>query len=324
MTVCVDGFNIKTSDYAHRKSGQAPLCAVDPSAIDQLAQIDPSAIQAQITSALPDLSQAIDSSVVMVQMEKISTYVANNVAVVNGGIGVSSFLLGTAVSGKGNAEEIESLEKSIADRESNMEELRLKLNETRKSKDELSSKLTQYEEQMFELENEYEKETGKIKKNFQETLEEEKDKMRAKVRKELQFSMDIKMNKERSEMLQEKLEFVKEVSYEKNLELSNLRFEKFEMEQKQKNMVACLQESENEVEKLRSLKNRKGFWPAEVVGLRIAQSESGKDIERLMKELEEMEKGLTEANEEIKALSTKRNFWSFITKESPKEITEIS
>lgn len=304
MTVCVDGFNIETTQYPHRRSGQAPLYAVDPFAIDQLAQIDPSAIQAQITSALPDF--------------------ANNVAVVNGGIGVSSFLLGTAVSGKGNAEEIKCLEKSIVDKESSMEELRLKLNETRKSKDELSSKFTQYEEQMFELENEYEKETGKIKKNFQETLEEEKDKMRAKVRKELQFSMDIKMNKERSEMLQEKLEFVKEVSYEKNLELSNLRFKNFEMEQKQKNIGARLQESENEVEKLRSLKNRNGFWPAEVVGLRIAQSESDKDIQRLMKELEEMEKGLTEANEKIKALSTKKNFWSFIAKEIPKEITEIS
>merc|ERR1712025_1133086 len=96
-----------------------------------------------------------------------------------------------------------------------LEELRSRLNEALKSEDEMTKKITQYEDQIFELENEYEQETGQLKKAFQDTLEEEKDKLRAKVRRELQFSMDIKMNKERSEMLQEKLDFQKEVSYEK-------------------------------------------------------------------------------------------------------------
>jgi len=174
---------------------------------------------------------------------------------------------------------------------------------------------------MFEMENEYEMETGNMKKNFQATVENEKDKMRKKIKKEMQFSMDLKMNKERSNMLQEKLEFVKEVSFEKNAELSKLRLENAELGRKQKVTGTSLQKSEEEVEKLLSLKNKDAFWPTEMFGLRIQQRQSETDVKRLMEELEEMEIGLAKANEEIKGLNSKKNFWSFITKDDTSEVS---
>lgn len=312
----IKGFVIQPKQSVYGRNRQGPVCAIDPSVVDQLAQIDPSVIQSQVSSALPDLPQVMDSSGLMLQVEKISSVLANNVAIVNCGIGVGSFLLGSAVSGRGNAEIIEGLEKSIADKESIMQDLQTKLGEAQKSEEDLNTKITQFEEQMFETENEYEMETGKMKKKFQADLEKEKDKVRTKIKKEMQFSMDIKMNKERSNMLQEKLEFVKEISFEKNAELAELRFENAEMERQQRITNTSLQKSEEEVVKLLSLKNKDAFWPSEVFGLRIQQSQSEKDIERLTQELEEMEIGLAEANEEIQAFNSKRNFWSFISKES--------
>merc|ERR1711957_790360 len=131
-----------------------------------------------------------------------------------------------------------------------------------------------------------------MKKNFQATVENEKDKMRKKIKKEMQFSMDLKMNKERSNMLQEKLEFVKGVSFEKNAELSKLRLENAELGRKQKVTGTSLQKSEEEVENLLSLKNKDAFWPTKMFGLRIQQRQSETDVKRLMEELEEMEIGL--------------------------------
>jgi len=308
----VDGFITQHRHPAYTHARLEPLFVIDPTAIDQLAQIDPSAIQSQVTNALPNFSQ-ID----------ISTILASNAALVNGGIGVGSFLLGAVVSGKDDKEAIEGLEKSVADQESLMQELRTKLEEAQKSEGDLTTKIVQFEDQMFELENEYEKETGEMKKNFQATLQDEKDKVRTKLKKEMQFSMDIKMNAERSAMLQEKLEFVKEVSFEKNAELSSLRFEKAALARTQKDTQKSLQKSEEEVKKLYSLKNKDGFWPTEMVGLRMQQAESEKDIDRLTKELEKMEEGLAEANEEIEAFNSKKSFWSVFTKEEPKETTEV-
>jgi len=308
----VDGFITQHRHPANTHARLEPLFVIDPTAIDQLAQIDPSAIQSQVTNALPNFSQ-ID----------ISTILASNAALVNGGIGVGSFLLGAVVSGKDDKEAIEGLEKSVADQESLMQELRTKLEEAQKSEGDLTTKIVQFEDQMFELENEYEKETGEMKKNFQATLQDEKDKVRTKLKKEMQFSMDIKMNAERSAMLQEKLEFVKEVSFEKNAELSSLRFEKAALARTQKDTQKSLQKSEEEVKKLYSLKNKDGFWPTEMVGLRMQQAESEKDIDRLTKELEKMEEGLAEANEEIEAFNSKKSFWSVFTKEEPKETTEV-
>jgi len=318
-TFGVEGFITQHKHSAYTKTRLDPLCAIDPTAIQQLAQIDPSAIQSQIGSVLPNIPP-------LSQID-ISSFLASNTALVNGGIGVGSFLLGSAVTGKQNGEVIEGLEKSVADKESTMQELRTKLEEAQKSDEELNTKITQFEDQIFELENEYENETGEMKKNFQATLQDEKDKTRIKIKKEMQFSMDIKMNKERSAMLQEKMEFVKEVSFEKNAELSKLRFEKADLERKENKAQNSLQQSEEEVEKLMSLKNKKGFWPSEVFGLRMQQAESEKDIDRLTKELEEMEEGLAEANEEIEAFNSKKTFWSFIkqdTKEGTKEKTEVS
>jgi len=309
----VDGFVAQHRHSVYTQKRLEPLFVIDPSAIDQLVQIDPSAIQSQVTNALPNFSQ-ID----------ISTVLASNAALVNGGIGVGSFLLGAVVSGKDDKEAIKGLEKSVADQESLMLELRTKLEEAQKSEGDLTTKIVQFEDQIFELENEYENETGELKKNFQATLQDEKDKLRIKLKKEMQFSMDIKMNTERSAMLQEKLEFVKEVGFEKNAELSSLRFEKAALERTQKDTQKSLQKSEEEVKKLFSLKNKDGFWPTEMVGLRMQQAESEKDIDRLTKELEKMEEGLAEANEEIEAFNSKKNFWSFIKKEGTKETTEVS
>jgi len=308
----VNGFIVQ-HHFASKTTKVEPLCAIDPSAINQLAQIDPSAIQSQVSNALPNLSQ-ID----------ISTVLASNAALVNGGIGVGSFLLGAVVSGKDDKEIIEGLEKSVTDQESIMQELRATLEEAKKAEDELNTKITRFEDQVFELENEYENETGELKKQFQATLQDEKDKVRKKLKKEMQFSMDIKMNEERSAMLQEKLEFVQEVSFEKNAELSSLRMEKAALERTQKETQNSLQKSEEEVEKLFSLKNKDGFWPTEMVGLRMQQAESEKDIDRLTEELERMEEELAEANEEIVAFNSKKNFWSFIKKDETKETTEVS
>jgi len=313
VRVGVDGFIAQHRHSVYTQKRLEPLFVIDPSAIDQLVQIDPSAIQSQVTNALPNFSQ-ID----------ISTVLASNAALVNGGIGVGSFLLGAVVSGKDDKEAIKGLEKSVADQESLMLELRTKLEEAQKSEGDLTTKIVQFEDQIFELENEYENETGELKKNFQATLQDEKDKLRIKLKKEMQFSMDIKMNTERSAMLQEKLEFVKEVGFEKNAELSSLRFEKAALERTQKDTQKSLQKSEEEVKKLFSLKNKDGFWPTEMVGLRMQQAESEKDIDRLTKELEKMEEGLAEANEEIEAFNSKKNFWSFIKKEGTKETTEVS
>jgi len=308
LSTVAEGFITQPECSPNGKARCGPLCAIDLSTIDQIAQIDLSGIQSQISTALPDLPQVIESGGVMMQVERLSTALANNAAVVNGGIGVGSFLLGSAVTGKGNAEGIEGLEKSVTDKESALQELRSKLEEAQTSENELNIKITQYEDEMFDSETKFEMETDNIRREFQTTLEREKDKMRKKTKTEMKFTMDLKMNKERSMMLQEKLEYVKDMSLDKNIELSKLRLKNVEMQQKQKTTDASLQQSQDELENLMAMKNEKAFWPKEIFGLRLAQAESGKEIERLTKELEEMDIALVEAKEEIETVDLKKIF----------------
>jgi len=294
--------------------------------VSQVSQLDPSAIVSQVSqldpSALPDLPQVIESAFSgIVQQDTADLSVdflstlrsqfgafVTSAPVVNAGVGVSAFLIGNKF---GNIENKEL--------KTTVEGLQSDLEETQIAEEKLKSEISLYEDQIFELEAEFENGTGELKKSFQDTLAQEKDKIRQKVKKELSFTVDRKMREERSKLLREKREFMQTERFEKTIELSSLRLNKSYLESTAQTMQTTVTELETEVEKFRSLANKKtGFWPVNVINLRMQRSELERNIAKMSDELKVKDSALNDAKEEIEdlnnKLTSKSRFWRFITR----------
>lgn len=248
QNVCTHGSTSKSVSSLAQKT--TSLCAIPPD-LSLISQTDVLAVQ-RVTESMPLILNSftelinnpeqfsIDSYTVQSQVE---TFTAINVYAVNAIIGLSAFLLGNVLP-----------KKRTMELESTVNGLKTQLRESEKSGEDLKNKISHYEDQIFQLENDYEIETGELKKEFQATLEKEKDKERKKVKNEMAFSMKIQMDKERSQMTQEKLEFMEKESFGKSAEFAAVRLEKLRLEQENKNMQRSLADYEAERDSLTSKK----------------------------------------------------------------------
>jgi hypothetical protein len=120
--------------------------------------------------------------------------------------------------------------------------------------------VTDMEEKLFQMDNEFEAETSEFQRTFESRVETEAEKVRAKAKEEYGFTLAIKVQEEREKMLQEKLAFIGTTNAERDVELVQLRLNTLQNNQLNKQLKALLAETQRELETLRSSKSNKGFF----------------------------------------------------------------
>mmetsp|Transcript_32817 Transcript_32817/g.54195 ORF Transcript_32817/g.54195 Transcript_32817/m.54195 type:complete len:213 (-) Transcript_32817:187-825(-) len=130
-----------------------------------------------------------------------------------------------------------------------------------KSEAELADKVMQLEDKLFRMDQEFESQSDKIRKNFDMTLRNELERVRKKVREEYQFTLAIKVQEERSRMLQEKVNFVGSVNGDKDQELVSLRLKQVQVATTNQKLEDALTGAQSELERLQTMASKKSWWP---------------------------------------------------------------
>ena len=122
-------------------------------------------------------------------------------------------------------------------------------------------KVSQLEDQLFKMDQEFETQSGKVQKRFDQKLREELERVRKKVKEEYQFTLDIKVQEERSKMLAEKLDFVGSVNGHKDIELVNLRLKQSQAQSANRKLEEALESAQAELDRIQHLSQQKQWWP---------------------------------------------------------------
>lgn len=117
------------------------------------------------------------------------------------------------------------------------------------------------EDQLFRMDQEFEAQSGKIQKRFDQKLRDELERVRKKVKEEYQFTLDIKVQEERSKMLAEKLDFVGSVNGDKDIELVELRLKQTQVQSTNRKLEEALETAKAELDRIQNLAQQKPWWP---------------------------------------------------------------
>jgi hypothetical protein len=126
---------------------------------------------------------------------------------------------------------------------------------------EMVDKVSQLEDRLYQMDQEFEVQSGRLKKKWDETLRQELERVRQKVKEEYQFTLDIKVQEERSKMLGEKLNLLGSINGEKDVELVNLRLQQSQVKKANEKLEQALEDSKRELDRVLALKDQKNWWP---------------------------------------------------------------
>ena len=112
------------------------------------------------------------------------------------------------------------------------------------------------------MDQEFEAQTDKVKKRYDESMKLELKKVAEKVKEDYRYTLDIRLAEQRQSLLSEKLTFVNNLNGDKELELVNLRLRQGQINNANKKLEDALTQSKLEIEKLSELTRKKsGWWP---------------------------------------------------------------
>lgn len=123
-------------------------------------------------------------------------------------------------------------------------------------------KIKTLEDKLFAMDEEFEQQSAKVKKNFDLTLRNEIEKVTTKLKQDYQFSLDIKLEEAKADMLAEKLDFVNNLTGDKQNELSILRLKQEKLKVDNRKLEEALEQSEKHFEQFKKeVSGSKGWWP---------------------------------------------------------------
>ena len=117
------------------------------------------------------------------------------------------------------------------------------------------------EDRLFDLDQEYEAQTARFKKQYDTKMQEQLESMKEKVKTEYEYKLDMKVEEERSKMLKEKYDFVNSMG-DKQQELFGLRIKQKSIAEANEQLEKALEDSEAELQRLRdeaSKRSKKKF-----------------------------------------------------------------
>lgn len=144
----------------------------------------------------------------------------------------------------------------IQELERTLLESQMALNETRL---ETELKMSQLEDKLFEMDKEYESQTSKFKKRYDNQMRDELEKAKDKIRTDYNFRLAIQTDKLKSEKLMDGLGIIAQ-STDKEAQLSQVRIEKAQLAELNKKLEEALQKSSQELENLKEQASKKSFF----------------------------------------------------------------
>ena len=144
----------------------------------------------------------------------------------------------------------------IQELENALLESQMALNETRR---ETEQKMAQLEDKLFEMDKEYEAQTTRFKKRYDNQMREELEKARDKIRTDYNFRLAIQTDKLKSETLMDGLGIVAK-STDKEAQLSQVRIEKVQLAELNKKLEEALEQSAQELENMKAEASKKSFF----------------------------------------------------------------
>lgn len=130
------------------------------------------------------------------------------------------------------------------------------LNETRLDTE---LKMAQLEDKLFEMDQEYESQTARFKKRYDNQMRDELEKTKEKIRTDYNFSLAIQVDKLKSEKLMDDLGIVAK-STDKEAQLSQIRIEKAKLADLNRNLEDALEKSTLELEQMKLQASKKSFF----------------------------------------------------------------
>jgi hypothetical protein len=128
------------------------------------------------------------------------------------------------------------------------------------SEEEMLDKMTKLEDQLFNMDEEFEMQTTKFQKQYDRQKQVELERITDKLKVDLQYKLEIKLQEERSKSLgQQLVELNGNGISDKQGELSTLRLQQSQIAQANLKLEQALQESTKELDKMRSFQTKKFF-----------------------------------------------------------------
>lgn len=145
-----------------------------------------------------------------------------------------------------------------------IQELERELKTTRaaltSSEEEMMVKMTKLEDQLFNMDEEFEMQTAKFQKQYDRQKQVELERITDKLKVDLQYKLEIKIQEERGKLLgQQLVELNGNGISDKQGELSTLRLQQSQIAQANLKLEQALQESTQELDKMRSFQTKKFF-----------------------------------------------------------------
>ena len=129
-----------------------------------------------------------------------------------------------------------------------------------KSEQAMVTKITDLEEKLFQMDKEYEAQTAKFKRQYDQKLKQDLERITDKIKTDYQFKLDIKVEEEKSKLLSEKLPDISTVTSGKEGELAELRLKQERINQANLQLEQALEQSALELERLQKAASQKRYW----------------------------------------------------------------
>lgn len=127
---------------------------------------------------------------------------------------------------------------------------------------ELVAKITELEDKLFQMDQEYEQATTKFKKQYDLRMKDDLEKITEKMKVDFQYKLEIRLEEQKSKMLQDKLGLVNGLTGGRQEELVDLRIRNSRVQKANEELEQALEASRVELEKLQGgASQKKGWWP---------------------------------------------------------------
>ncbi len=121
-------------------------------------------------------------------------------------------------------------------------------------------KIKELEDKLFLMDEEFERQTEKVRKQYDKRMWDEVARVTEKVKVDYQYKLEIKVEEEKARLLQQQLSLVNQGT--KRGELAELRLKQSQIEENNLLLEQALKESQMELDKIQSLSQaKKGWWP---------------------------------------------------------------
>ena len=119
------------------------------------------------------------------------------------------------------------------------------------------AKMKDLEDKLFTLDAEYEAQTARFKKQYDNKMQEQLKEAKEKIKQDFQYKLDIKVEEERSAMLKEKFDFINSQG-NRSQEIFGLRMKQKTVSDANAQLEKALEESEAELKRLRNESEKRG------------------------------------------------------------------